>query len=168
MTTPQEALALRRQFEQLLATAAERPLDDQELAWVNENNHGLDIAIGIRYTHVAHSEVRAVINVGSQHHQPWGLANGGMYASLVESTASIAGVIAAGAPVVGVHNATDFIRGVSQGIVEAVATPVQLGGSTQLWNVDMNHEGKLCARGQLRTMVLRDGKSSFDARLQLC
>ena len=53
------------------------------------------------------------------------------------------------------NNSSDFIRSTGQGELEAVATPVQLGGRTHLWSVEMRQGGELIARTTLRTMILR-------------
>lgn len=143
---------------ELLATAAHRPLNTGELAQLNEHNGhaGLDATLGIRYTHVATGEVRAVLMAGPQHQQPWGVVNGGVYCALAESVASLAGVVAAGGPVVGVNNDTNFIRSVRTGAIEAVATPLQLGRTTQVWEVTMSQDGELKAKTTLRTIVLAE------------
>lgn len=129
-------------------------LDEEALAQLNEHNGGLDRHLGIRYTQIADGRVRARLEVGDEHRQPVGLVNGGVFCALAESVGSMAGVAAAGAPVVGVNNDTDFIDPVRTGAIEAKATPVQLGRRTQLWEVLMTNEGRLVARSTLRTMVI--------------
>ncbi len=42
-----------------------------------------------------------------------------------------------------------------EGELEAVATPVQLGGRTHVWSVEMRQGRELIARTTLRTMILR-------------
>ena len=76
-------------------------------------------------------------------------------ARLVDYVASIASVAAADAPAVGVNNSSDFIRSTGEGELEAVATPVQLGGRTHVWSVEMRQGRELIARTTLRTMILR-------------
>ncbi|APT92550.1 thioesterase [Corynebacterium phocae] len=142
-------------LQTLITVAASRPLNQAELAKLNElsTTGGFDATVGIRYTHLSAGEARAVIQVGPQHHQPWGVANGGVYCSLAESVASLAGVVAAGGPVMGINNNTNFISAVSTGAVEAVARPIQLGRRTQVWEVTMSQDGELKAKTTLRTMV---------------
>lgn len=131
-----------------------RALDAPMLELLNSRNTGLDAHLGVRYTQVADGRVRAELEVGDHLLQPAGLVNGGVLCSLAESVGSLAGVVAAGAPVVGVNNSTDFIEGVREGVIVAKATPVQLGGRTQLWEILMTNQGRLVARSTLRTMVL--------------
>lgn len=140
----------------LMAIAHERALTADELAVMNNNDVGLSATLGVRWTHVSKDSVRCVLHVGSRHLQPAGLVNGGVYCSIGESAGSIAGMAAAGKPVVGVNNSTDFISSVRSGVIEAEATPLQLGRRTQLWVVEMTHKGKLMARTTLRTMVIAE------------
>ena len=139
-------------LDEILTAAAHAPLGNTALQQINEATAGLDAALGIRYLHVAHGRVRTALHVASHHLQPAGLVNGGVYCALAESTASLAGMVVAGGPVVGVNNDTDFISAVKAGVIEAEATPIQLGRRTQLWQVEMRHRDKLVARATLRTM----------------
>ncbi|WP_080794986.1 PaaI family thioesterase [Corynebacterium pacaense] len=142
-------------LEEILALAADRALSDGELARLNEVNVGLDRALGLRYTIIEPGRVVAELHVASRHLQPAGLVNGGVYASLAESTASLAGMVAArGGVVVGVNNNTDFISSVRSGVITAEATPIQLGGRTQIWQILCTHRGDLVSRTTLRTMIL--------------
>lgn len=155
MTQERKAMTTQEIISNFLELAAQRPLQQEELAQVNDSVPGPDAALGIRYTHIAKGEVRSQIRVNSSHFQPWGVVNGGVYCLLAESAASLGGVIAAGAPAVGVNNDTNFIKSVSSGVIEATATPVQLGGRTHLWRVDMHVDGTLVATSQVRLMILR-------------
>jgi uncharacterized protein (TIGR00369 family) len=112
-------------------------------------------AAGLRFTEVSGTRVRGEIRLGSEHHTPWGVVHGGVYASAVESAASLGASTAVadrGQIAVGVSNSTDFIRPVSSGVVEVLAEPIQQGRQQQLWQVTItsSEDGKLVARGQLR------------------
>ncbi|WJY89710.1 PaaI family thioesterase [Corynebacterium confusum] len=155
MSASGEPLNPTHELEQLLYSAHETALDDSQLATINRQLTGLDATLGITYTAISNGEVRATMAVDARHHQPWGVANGGVYACLTESVASVAGVVAARRPVVGVNNNTDFLRPASSGTLTATATPLHLGRRTQLWGVDIcDEQGRLMARSQLRTMPL--------------
>lgn len=149
-----ELAQTRDELVALIAKAQNQELTAADLEQVNTRFRGLDSTLGLTFTKVTRDETRTKLVVGPQHHQPWGMANGGLLASIVESTASIAGVMAAGGPVVGVNNNTDFIRPVHNGEVEAVATPIQLGRRTQLWLIEIFQDDRLVARGNLRAMVM--------------
>jgi 1,4-dihydroxy-2-naphthoyl-CoA hydrolase len=101
------------------------------------------------------TRVHASMMLTEDHHQPFGIVHGGVYAFAVEGVASYganAAVADQGMYAVGVHNSTDFLRPVSEGAVDVVAEPIFQGRSQQLWGVDITRrsDGKLVARGQLR------------------
>lgn len=137
------------------AAATTEGVSAEVLARVNEGMGGLDATLGVRYTRIANGRVEAEIAVDGRHLQPVGLVNGGVFSALAESAGSLAGMVAAeGRVVVGVNNNTDFLSSVRGGVIHAEATPVQLGGRTQVWQVLMSNGGRPVARTTLRTMVL--------------
>ena len=111
-------------------------------------------AAGLHLTHVAADRVEGYIDLGPEHHQPYGIVHGGVYASAVETSASVGATVAAlarGQIAVGVHNSTDFIRSTTTGRVLVAARPIQQGRTQQLWEVAITDtEGRLVARGSLR------------------
>lgn len=94
------------------------------------------------------------IDLGPEHHTPWGVVHGGVYTAAIESAASIGAstaVAETGQFAVGVHNATDFLRAMTEGRVDLEAVPAQQSRVQQLWDVRItNSEGKLVARGSVR------------------
>ncbi len=119
-----------------------------------EHGSAFVTAAGLHLTHVAADRVEGFIDLGPEHHQPYGIVHGGVYASAVETAASIGATVAAlarGQIAVGVHNSTDFIRSMTTGRVSVTATPVQQGRTQQLWEVTITDDlGRLVARGSLR------------------
>lgn len=159
-----------RRYGKLLATAARRVLTDEEIAELNDIGEGdieaagLDALLGTSYIAVGPTMIVMRMEIGPQHLQPWGVANGGVYASIGESCGSIAGFIAAGAdrPVVGVNNSTDFYRSAVDGdVLVSTASPVHLGRTTQVWEIRHVREadGKLLSRTNLRLAVLPAGQN---------
>lgn len=128
--------------------------------------------VGTKLLEVTPERVRARIEIGPQHHQPYGIVHGGVYCSIVEGVASVGAGTAghqAGLPgVVGVANATDFLRSHSagQGALLAEGTPLHTGRSLALWQVEIRRESdqKLVARGQVRFHVLRELPAERRAR----
>ena len=111
--------------------------------------------VGLRIDEVRADRVRASLEVGEQHHQPAGLVHGGVYATIVETVASIGGHAAVrdrGLTVVGVSNMTDFLRSHRTGSISAVGEPIHVGRTQQLWQVliTRDRDGALLSRGQLR------------------
>jgi uncharacterized protein (TIGR00369 family) len=107
------------------------------------------------------SEDRAVMTctVTPQLHQPYGILHGGVYCSIIETVASVAGAVWFGerGQVVGVSNHTNFIRATREGTLTATATPLQRGRTQQLWQVEVvDAEGRLAAHGQVRLANIAD------------
>jgi uncharacterized protein (TIGR00369 family) len=95
--------------------------------------------------------------------QPYGILHGGATCSLVESLASMGAALAAGIPekiVMGLQQTTNFIRASREGRVRGVATPIHVGRTTQVWQVDVTQveTGKLVASGRV-TLAVRDAAS---------
>lgn len=116
-------------------------------------------ALGFEMDELTGSRVSGHIDVGPQHHTPFGVAHGGMYATIVESVGSLgacAAVFERGQRAVGVHNSTDFLRPVVEGRIDVVATPIQQGRVQQLWEVEFRRadDGKVVALGRLRLQNL--------------
>jgi 1,4-dihydroxy-2-naphthoyl-CoA hydrolase len=87
------------------------------------------------------------------HHQPYGIVHGGVYCTVIETLASLAGALWFGerGQVVGVSNQTDFLRATREGVLTAVTTPVHRGRLQQLWLVEVRDQtDRLVARGQVR------------------
>ena len=120
--------------------------------------------VGQQLLEVTPERVRARIEVAARHHQPYGIVHGGVYCSIVEGVASVgagsAAMKAGQRGIVGVANATDFLRSHSagQGALLAEGVPVHAGRSMALWQVEIRREsdGKLVARGQVRFHVLAE------------
>jgi 1,4-dihydroxy-2-naphthoyl-CoA hydrolase len=92
--------------------------------------------------------------------QPDGWLHGGATCSLIESIASLGAAGIAGWPeksVMGQQQSTSFLGTSRDGHVRGVATPVHIGRTTHVWNVDVTHveSGKLIASGRV-VMAVRD------------
>ena len=92
--------------------------------------------------------------------QPDGWLHGGATCSLIETLASLGAAGVAGWPervVMGQQQTTSFLGTSKDGSVRGVATPVHIGKTTHVWNVDVTHveTGKLVASGRV-TMAVRD------------
>lgn len=111
-------------------------------------------SLGLTWDSFAAERVTAHLEVGPQHHQFHGIVNGGVWCSVVETMASVGAAlhpVSRGRLVVGVSNSTDFLRAYREGRVDAVAEPVHVGRSQQLWQVVIHREdGRPVARGQVR------------------
>jgi 1,4-dihydroxy-2-naphthoyl-CoA hydrolase len=129
--------------------------DDEQSAY----GSGLDKLLGVRVAEASPDRVVAVCPVTPDLHQPFGLVHGGVYATLVETTASIGGAQWLGdqGRPVGISNHTDFLRPVRGGELRAEATPLARGRTTQLWQVAISDQrDRLVAHGRVRLINLRD------------
>ena len=111
-------------------------------------------ASGLQFEEVGGQRVTGWIELGPEHHQPWGLVHAGVYATAVESAASVGASLAVrdqGLVAVGVNNNTHFLRSMSAGRVTVDAVPLQQGRTQQLWEVRVcDDQDRLVAIGQLR------------------
>jgi 1,4-dihydroxy-2-naphthoyl-CoA hydrolase len=111
-------------------------------------------AAGLVLDEITATSVAGHIDLGPEHHTPWGIVHGGVYATAVESTATIGAAFAVreqGLVAVGITNTTHFLRSVTAGRVSVVATALNQGRTQQLWKVDITDgSGRLIAHGEVR------------------
>jgi 1,4-dihydroxy-2-naphthoyl-CoA hydrolase len=112
-------------------------------------------ATGFELVEVTGTRVTGHVDLGPEHHTPWGVVHGGVYCTIVESAASIGASTAVsdrGQFSVGVNNNTDFLRPMTAGRLDVLAEPVQQGRTLQLWLVTLTRadDGRTVARGQVR------------------
>jgi 1,4-dihydroxy-2-naphthoyl-CoA hydrolase len=116
---------------------------------INELLQGFDRLYGLELLEVSAEEVRARVRVRDELKQPFGLVHGGVYASLAESTTSLAtgmAVFPEGSVSMGLSNSTSFLRPITAGTVHAHATRLHRGRTTWVWEVRFSDDaGKLCA-----------------------
>src|SRR4051794_29293704 len=95
--------------------------------------------LGLTFTEADGDRLVASWPVTPELHQPYGIVHGGVYCTVVETLASLAGSVWLGdrGQVVGVSNQTDFLRAARDGVMTAVATPLHRGRLQQLWVVEV-------------------------------
>lgn len=112
------------------------------------------VAAGLQVTSVRADGVEGFIDLGDEHHQPWGIVHGGVYTTAVETAASLGGAVFAaerGLQAVGVNNNTNLLRPLTAGRVRVTGRPLQQGRTQQLWEVRIvDGADRLIAIGQLR------------------
>ncbi|MGH9097732.1 MAG: PaaI family thioesterase [Acidimicrobiales bacterium] len=115
-------------------------------------------AAGLIADEVGGTRVSGHIELGPEHHTPWGIVHGGVYTTAIESAASIGASTAVkdrGMVAVGLTNTTQFLRSVTSGRVNVEAVALNQGRTQQLWQVDIRDgAGKLVAHGELRLQNL--------------
>ncbi len=126
------------------------PVDPQDRGQVEV---GFVKLLGLRFEEASGDRVVLSCPVTPDLHQPFGLVHGGVYATMAETAASVAGALWFGdqGKVVGVSNHTDFLRAVRRGELRAEATPLARGRTTQLWQVEIgDDQGRLVAHAKVR------------------
>jgi 1,4-dihydroxy-2-naphthoyl-CoA hydrolase len=116
---------------------------------INEVLMGFDRLYGLEILSLSDTEVRASVPVRDDLKQPAGLVHGGVYASIAESVASIGtalAVAAQGEMAMGLSNATNFLRPVTDGMIHALATRIHKGRTTWVWDVRFSDDAdRTCA-----------------------
>jgi len=139
----------------------ETPLPDGILETLNSQRGGFNRLIGMRFTSIAYDEVVAEVPVTADLHQPYGLVHGGVYATMIETLASVGAAINAmpfGQSCVGLENSTSFVRAVRDGRLTGRATPLTRGRRTHVWQVEVTgDDGKLAASGRVRMLCMDGG-----------
>lgn len=114
--------------------------------------------LGLVVDSATRDAVTGTVVVRPEHRQPHGIVHGGVYASIVETLASVGAAVDAmgkGKHVVGLENHTSFVRAVREGTLRAAATPITRGRRSQLWEVVVrNEEQAVVATGRVRLLVL--------------
>lgn len=96
--------------------------------------------LGIQYTFASKDRVEATMPVDHRTRQPFGILHGGATLALAETVAGLGSMIACqpDEAVVGMQVSGNHISSAHEGdTVRAVCTPVHLGRSSHVWNVDV-------------------------------
>ena len=116
------------------------PISLEEIAQFSKNTmvEYLDISI----TEVGDDFIKASMPVCAKTHRPMGILHGGASVALAETIGSFAAYMAAppGKHCVGLEVNANHIRSVKSGLVYAVARPMHIGRSTQVWDVRITDE----------------------------
>lgn len=116
---------------------------------INEALVGFDRLYGLEVLDCGEQFARARIEVRDELKQPAGLLHGGVLASIAEALCSLAtalAVLPGGEAAMGLSNHTSFLRPVTEGSVEALATRLHRGRTTWVWDVRFQDgQGRLCA-----------------------
>ena len=129
----------------------------------SELERGFIALVGLRIHEASGDRVVLTCPVTPDLHQPFGLVHGGVYATMAETAASVAGALWLGdqGKVVGVSNHTDFLRAVRRGELRAEATPLSRGRTTQLWQIEIgDDQGRLVAHAKVRLQNVAEAPGS--------
>ena len=135
------------------------PTDGNYAEFINQMEaRSFSGVLGLRFCRATAEEVVAELAISERHHQPYGVVHGGVYASVIETLASVGAGIRAFAfnkSVLGLENHTSFLRAVRNGTLRAKGTPLSRGRRSQVWEVQIvDDAGELVATGRVRMLLL--------------
>lgn len=113
--------------------------------------------LGIEYLEKGEDYLTASMPVDRRTHQPMGLLHGGASVALAETLGSSASYMTMeeGFYSVGLEINANHIKSVTSGRVIGRATPVHLGRTTQVWDIEIKSEaGELVCVSRLTMAVL--------------
>ena len=115
--------------------------------------------LGIEITDFAESYVSGKMPVDHRTKQPFGLLHGGASAAFAETLGSIGAakhVDLEEYSVVGVELNSSHLKAVRAGWVFGKATPIRVGRTMQVWDIDIkNQEGDLVCKSRLTLAVIK-------------
>ena len=110
---------------------------------IDELKKGMAAAIGIEIVSLTPEKVVATMPVDHRTQQPFGLLHGGASAALAETVASLGAYLNVDPETqaaVGVELNANHLRGKTEGIVTATATPVRRGRTIHVWDIKIEDE----------------------------
>lgn len=140
-------------------------LQPPDLAALNAQSKNTVIELlDIRFEAFDDESLTASMVVDPRTHQPYGLLHGGASVVLAEtlgSTASYLCIDSAKFYCVGLEVNANHLRGLRSGRVSAVARPLHLGRSTQVWDIRLSgDDGKLSCVSRLTMAVVPLGSAA--------
>jgi 1,4-dihydroxy-2-naphthoyl-CoA hydrolase len=114
--------------------------------------------LGIEYLEIGDDYIKARMPVDHRTLQPAGILHGGASVVLAETLGSVAAFLCEDPEkkhCVGLEVNANHVRSVRSGYVYGIARPYHIGGSTQLWDIQItNEEHKLVCVARLTMAVL--------------
>ena len=124
----------------------------------NSSENTINATLGIHFTEVTDNSLTGTMPVDSRTHQPYGILHGGASVVLAETLGSMAGNLCVDPKnhyVVGLDINANHLRSVSSGSVTGTATPIHIGRSTQVWNIEIvDEQGRKVCISRLTLAVL--------------
>ncbi len=134
-----------------------RPISINQLNLLSPNT--LAELIGIQFTEITDTCLKATMPVDSRTHQPYGLLHGGASAALAETIGSVASAITIDPEkqmCVGIEINCNHLRGVKEGFVTATVMPLHIGATTHVWDIKITDpKDRLVCVSRLTVAVLK-------------
>ena len=122
------------------------------------NQGNVNGLLGVRVTAVGDDFLEGEMPVDERHVQPFGIIHGGVSVVLAETLGSLASVMCCepGLGAVGLEVNANHLRPVPKGqVVRARCTPVRLGRTVHVWNIELRREdGELSCVSRLTTAII--------------
>lgn len=113
--------------------------------------------MGIEFTAINDGSLEAQMQVETHHCQPAGILHGGASVVVAETLGSVGALMSLpeSRQAVGIEINTSHLSAVPCGsMISAKAWPLRLGGRTQVWQIDIHHQGKVSATSRLTLAVI--------------
>ncbi|MFN4145994.1 MAG: hotdog fold thioesterase [Runella sp.] len=118
--------------------------------------------LGIEYLEIGDDFITARMPVDERTRQPFGILHGGASVVLAETLGSIASFLALNdlsKRAVGLEINANHVRSVKDGWVYGKVTPLHVGRTTHLWQIEITNEaGKLVCISRLTIAVIESNK----------
>jgi len=115
--------------------------------------------LGIEFSELGADFLKARMPVDQRTNQPYGLLHGGASCVLAETIGSVASALVIDntkSICVGLEINANHIRGVREGFVEGIATPLHIGNSTHVWDIKIyDGRNKLVCVSRLTVAILK-------------
>jgi 1,4-dihydroxy-2-naphthoyl-CoA hydrolase len=126
---------------------------------INQRGKGtLTEHLGIHFNAMGSDYLSAIMPIDQRTIQPMGILHGGATCALAETVGSVAANLCIDLQnhlCVGLDINVNHIRSVKSGMITAIAKPLHLGKTTQVWEIKIyNEEKKLIAASRLTMAVL--------------
>jgi 1,4-dihydroxy-2-naphthoyl-CoA hydrolase len=115
--------------------------------------------LGIEVTEVGEDYLKATMPVDHRTRQPFGLLHGGASVVLAETLGSLGATFVVDRnkyDCVGLEINANHLRGVREGLVTAIARPVHIGKTTQVWDIRIHdNRDKIICISRITIAVLK-------------
>ena len=138
-----------------MAAIWKQPVSVQSLTEIHLNTTVAHL--GIEFLEVGDDFIRARAPVDARTRQPVGILHGGVSVLLAETLGSCGAAFSspAGYRAVGLDINANHIRSVSDGWVTGIASPIHMGRTTHVWQIEMtNGAGQLTCVSRITMAIL--------------
>lgn len=114
--------------------------------------------LDIQYSDFGPDWLEATMPVDARTHQPFGMLHGGASVVLAESLGSVAANMSVGCDsyCVGLEVNANHLRAKREGVVTGRCSPLHLGATTQVWQIEIRDErARLLCTSRLTVAVLK-------------